>query len=191
MLPVNTFLFPENGFTLIWNLLSIKLMHRLKREPVIQNVFHYLRDQGKMFKKLLLPVFLFSLILQSGCREKLNLTDPGQGTNILISNNNSVPVTLYLTTPRSGEVLQKGEQLRINWVVSPSIKSISLTLFRKNELITGISTSTENDGIFNWKIPVTIPSSSNYRIKLVNVSDQEEFAYSEYFTITAFADSTR
>lgn len=143
-----------------------------------------------MFKKFLFPVFLFSIILMSGCREKLNLTDPAPGENLLISSTGT-PNVFYLKTPAGGEVLQRGIQFRINWFASPSVKSVSLKLYRKAEEILGISGGTENDGTFNWKIPTTIPASSNYRIRLSNTQSPDEFIFSDYFTIAAPADSAR
>lgn len=143
-----------------------------------------------MFKKFLFPVFLFSIILMSGCREKLNLTDPAPGENLLISSTDA-PNVFYLKTPAGGEVLQRGIQFRINWFASPSVKSVSLKLYRKAEEILGISGGTENDGTFNWKIPTTIPASSNYRIRLSNTQSPDEFIFSDYFTIAAPADSAR
>lgn len=141
-------------------------------------------------KKSFLPfVFLFSLVLLAGCREKLDLTDSGPGTNLLITSTDA-PDVLYLTTPSGGEVLQKGFQFRIRWFVSPSVKTVSLTLFKKTEEVTGISGATENDGQFTWKIPTNIPSSVHYRIKLSNTLSPEEFIFSDYFTITATSDTT-
>lgn len=139
-----------------------------------------------MNKKLFTFVFLFSLALLAGCREKLNLTDPGAGTNIIISdNNNNNPNVLYVTTPKAGDILQKGVQFRIRWFVSPEVKTVALSLFRKDEEITGISAATANDGQFTWQIPTNIPSSVNYRIKLSNTLSPDQFIFSEYFTITA------
>lgn len=143
-----------------------------------------------MFKKLLFPVFLFTIILMSGCREKLNLTDPGPGENVLISST-SAPNVLYVKSPLGGEIMQKGAQFRITWFVSPSVKTVSLTLFRKTEEVTGISGATENDGTFNWKIPTNIPASVHYRIRLSNTMSPDEYIFSEYFTIASPADSTQ
>ncbi|MCU7495496.1 MAG: hypothetical protein HF314_09965 [Ignavibacteria bacterium] len=139
-----------------------------------------------MFKKFLISAFLFSLLLQFGCREKLDLTDSGTGENILIPNDNSEPPNvLYFNTPVKGEILQKGLQFRINWFVSPAVKTVTLTLFRKADEVMQISGGTENDGQFNWKIPSNIPVSVSYRIKLTNSTNSDEFAFSEYFTISA------
>ncbi|MGE5353066.1 MAG: Ser-Thr-rich GPI-anchored membrane family protein [Acidobacteriota bacterium] len=143
-----------------------------------------------MNRYLLAFMFLFSLVLLAGCREKLNLTDPQPGMNQIITNNEN-PNVLYLTTPSGGEVLMKGVQFPIRWFVSSSIKSVALTLFRKEEDITEISGATENDGQFNWRIPTNIPSSSNYRIKLSNYLSPGEFIFSEYFTITSPADTAK
>ncbi|MGE5430802.1 MAG: Ser-Thr-rich GPI-anchored membrane family protein [Syntrophomonadaceae bacterium] len=143
-----------------------------------------------MNKKLFSFVFLFSLVqMFFGCREKLDLTDSGPGTNLLITSTDT-PNVLYLTTPSPGEVLLKGVQFPIRWFVSPSVKTVSLTLFKKTEEITGISGATDNDGQFTWRIPITIPSSSHYRIKLSNTVSPDEFIFSDYFTITATSDST-
>ncbi|HEX2866042.1 MAG TPA: Ser-Thr-rich GPI-anchored membrane family protein [Ignavibacteriales bacterium] len=137
-----------------------------------------------MFKKLLFPVFFISIILLSGCREKLNLTDPGPAENLLISSTDA-PNVLYMKTPAGGEVMQKGSRFSISWFVSPAVKTVSLTLFRKTEEITGISGATENDGTFNWKIPTNIPASVHYRIRLSNTMSPDEYIFSEYFTIAS------
>ncbi|MCU7500483.1 MAG: hypothetical protein HF300_13470 [Ignavibacteria bacterium] len=142
-----------------------------------------------MNKYIFTFIFLFSLILIAGCREKLNLTEPQTGMNQIITNTDT-PNVLYMTTPSGGEILLKGVQFRIRWFGSSSIKTVALSLFRKDEEITGISGATENDGQFIWKIPTNIPNSVHYRIRLSNSISPDEHIFSEYFTITSPSDST-
>lgn len=91
--------------------------------------------------------------------------------------------TLRVIRPNSSSSWWTNSSHNITWESTGEIASVRIVLFEGNTRIIGIIPSTPNDGTYLWKIPLTIPSGSNYNIKIVDTSDSNIVNFSKAFTI--------
>lgn len=134
-------------------------------------------------KFFILFIGLLPLLLQLGCREKVNLTDPPNGPNVLISDKET-PHSLTIYTPKTGDAFLTGVNLEVRWTATASIMRVNLTLYRKEDYMAEIASGTLNDGSYSWKIPNSLPASVHYRVKLSNSANPDEFVFSDSFSIS-------
>ncbi len=92
--------------------------------------------------------------------------------------------SLYLKSPKRGDVWYKGHTYTITWTkrgkLNPNVK---ITLYKpdRTTLQLIIAKPTLNDGSYSWKVPNSIPSGQ-YIIR-IKTMDNTVFAESEVFTI--------
>lgn len=121
---------------------------------------------------------LFALF--SGCRQLIEgANDPG-----FITTDFEPSEKIVVSSPVRGENYQPGEIIQIKWLTSFStISNIDIYLYRKSALKKTIVKNLVNNGSYSWHIPDGIDNSIHYTIKVVNSSDENEFNFSERFSI--------
>ncbi|MDY7007466.1 MAG: FG-GAP-like repeat-containing protein, partial [Cyanobacteriota bacterium] len=82
---------------------------------------------------------------------------------------NTTPVTITVS-PWNVSTLEAGQSYTITW--SDNItENVQIDLYKAGSLHTTIDTSTESDGNYDWTVPTTITSGSDYQIKITSVND--------------------
>ena len=91
--------------------------------------------------------------------------------------------SINVTRPSISNSWEPGTTHFINWTSTGSITNIKIELFKDDVFESEIITSTPNDGEYNWVIPSGLDESTQYQIKLTDVSDPLIYDYSDYFEI--------
>jgi parallel beta-helix repeat protein len=91
---------------------------------------------------------------------------------------------LTITSPLEGSELTAGLQFTITWTLTNTISDVMIALYNGNDIVETITTSTENDGSYEWTLGFYEPGPI-YRIYIQEVNNEMVRAYSEYFEITA------
>ncbi|MFX0004093.1 MAG: Ser-Thr-rich GPI-anchored membrane family protein, partial [Candidatus Hermodarchaeota archaeon] len=63
------------------------------------------------------------------------------------------------------------------------ITGIKIELYRNDEFVMEIISSTFNDGEYYWGVPLGLISSDQYQIKIIDILNASIFEYSNYFEI--------
>ncbi|NER04852.1 MAG: hypothetical protein F6K17_20745, partial [Okeania sp. SIO3C4] len=87
-----------------------------------------------------------------------------------------------ITSPTSSSSLEGGQRYNIRWNDNFS-DNVKLELYKGNSFQRTISSSTASDGSYRWKVPASLSSGSNYKIKIRNVNDSSVSDFSSKFTI--------
>lgn len=114
----------------------------------------------------------------TGCREEDQLTGEEVAFFPAIPKND-----FQIISPKSGDLWFINEFYEIKWLPSSRAKFVVIRLYRKNTLKKIISSITENDGSFIYKVNPDLESSNLYKIELINFDDSTETAISNYFSI--------
>jgi len=92
--------------------------------------------------------------------------------------------TIEVTSPDATSVWLKGTNQQIVWTTSGAQSpNVKIQLRRNSTKVRDISTTTPNDGSFNWKVPTGLAAASNYFIRVITV-DNLVLGDSSLFTIT-------
>ncbi len=86
-------------------------------------------------------------------------------------------------SPTSADRWKKGESYLIRWSSPSGIKTVRIELYRKTALQRVIINDIENRNEYWWNIPDEIATSLNYSIKVVNTANENQFGFSQRFTI--------
>ncbi|HOK81057.1 MAG TPA: lectin like domain-containing protein, partial [bacterium] len=83
---------------------------------------------------------------------------------------------LELTSPNSGEIWEQGSRQTIRWNYSSSLSgNVKLELMKNERVVSiiasGISIGTGGTGFYNWKIPTTISTGDDYKIRITSISN--------------------
>ena len=115
-----------------------------------------------------------------------NIGSPGSGT-VTIQDNDS---GLRVISPNGGEVWEKNKTYEIKWAPGSNTGTMArITLWSGGSLYTTIVSDTENDGSFLWTISSSIPTASDYRVRITSLSNQSIYDLSDnYFSITTKVD---
>ena len=95
-------------------------------------------------------------------------------------------VPFEVTEPDDNTVWQQGEEnVDINWETGNYGGNVSIHLWRNNNSIYTIISSTSNDGSYgSWDVPVDCPAGTNYYVRIQTLSPTPYYvAESEYFEI--------
>jgi len=71
----------------------------------------------------------------------------------------------------------------INWTSVGPISDIKLELYNNDAITMEIVGNTSNDGEYYWTIPSGLDDSTEYQIKVTDVSNSSTYAFSDYFEI--------
>ena len=91
--------------------------------------------------------------------------------------------SLTVTVPNGSEIWNVGGTRTIKWV-SNFTGNVIVDLY-KNEVYSQTIATVENTGEFNWKIPVEMLISEDYKIKITNSDDNTESDMSDDFFSTS------
>lgn len=92
---------------------------------------------------------------------------------------------INVTKPiNSTKELMGGEQLDIEWTSVGSIENVALELYKGDIFFNTILKTTDNDGLYTWKIPeVNDLHGSNFSIRISDVEDNRVYNFSSSFSI--------
>ncbi|HEY6437876.1 MAG TPA: GPI anchored serine-threonine rich family protein [Ignavibacteriaceae bacterium] len=114
----------------------------------------------------------------SGCKQILGDSEPPES----IVQPPIEAMKIIVTEPAFGTIKNPGETLSIEWS-APTIRKIDIQLFRKNELKLTLIENLENEGKFDWRIPIDIPRSNHYLIKIMSHINNDIYELSGQFGI--------
>jgi len=127
---------------------------------------------------LIIAVFIFCLLMTSGCRDIFgDRTQPQSIVQPPLE-----PAKIVVTNPEFGTIKSPGDTIEIKWFAS-GIQKIKLQLFRKNEFKFTIAKDIENNSSFMWKIPFEVPLSNHYLIKVISNQNENIYEFSGQFGI--------
>ncbi len=88
------------------------------------------------------------------------------------------------TSPDSGAEVERNSTFNITW--GDNIDgNVKIELFKAGSVAEELAASTESDGLFEWKIPETMATGSDYKIKITSIDSSALFAESNgTFSIT-------
>ena len=93
--------------------------------------------------------------------------------------------TLNVTSPEKSDVWAAGSSYEIIWEPEKIIGyTVRLLLYEGDKCIMMIDTGTANSGSYTWKIEQTLPSGSDYTVRVQHRNEEMVFGISERFTIS-------
>ncbi|MBL8025037.1 MAG: GPI anchored serine-threonine rich family protein [Fibrobacteres bacterium] len=95
--------------------------------------------------------------------------------------------TISVSSPIATDSFMIGSStLSIRWITKGTLGNyLGLQLCNDSGVVSNITSSTSNDGLYSWYLSGTIPSGKRYRIKVYSTADPTIAGYSAYFTITS------
>ena len=91
--------------------------------------------------------------------------------------NLSATPTFEVESPASGDTLIEGDTYTIRWS-SSGVPSVGLALYKDGVLVQTITSSTEDDGRYEWTVPTTLDEGDDYTI-MVYYNDGTSTYYDE------------
>lgn len=110
----------------------------------------------KKYSSLLVIVFLIA-----ACSERNNITSPQEIHTSYITSDD-----LNIIAPEYADDWKPGTTQVIRWELPDVVKTVQITLLRKDEVKRILSYVWQNTGSFTWKIPGDLSQSVHYRIKI-------------------------
>ncbi len=126
---------------------------------------------------VILLIIIFELIILSGCRKLLETDDFAIDPNV----DYKAKFTVY--HPYDGFEIEPGETLTIKWQTNKEINWVDIFLYRKSAQELSIVVRKKNSNEYAWVIPQELHWSLHYSIKIQNHYDNEEFGFSDTFSI--------
>lgn len=93
------------------------------------------------------------------------------------------PDSISVTTPDSSSSWETGTSQSIMWTSTVTIADVKIELYKDGMFEMEIISSTTNDGEYYWTIPSGLDDSTQYQIKITDVSKLTTYDFSEYFEI--------
>ncbi|MEJ2196268.1 MAG: Ser-Thr-rich GPI-anchored membrane family protein [Ignavibacteriaceae bacterium] len=91
--------------------------------------------------------------------------------------------SITIASPNDGEIWQAGELRSIRWIDNIN-ENVQIDLYKGGSLHSNIVASTNSDGNYNWTIPFTLESGSDFSVKITSVNSSNTFDFSnKNFTI--------
>jgi formylglycine-generating enzyme required for sulfatase activity len=94
----------------------------------------------------------------------------------------TVPTSISIVLPNGSESWLTGTTIAIGWSDNIS-ENVKIELFKGSVLNSVISSSTESDGAYNWLIPLSISSGTDYKIKISGTTSSASDESNQNFTI--------
>ncbi len=91
--------------------------------------------------------------------------------------------SINVTIPSTSNSWKIGTTHFINWTSTGIITDVKIELFKDDVFELEINSSTPNVGHFSWTIPSGLDDSTQYQIKISDVSDPSVYDFSDYFEI--------
>jgi hypothetical protein len=100
---------------------------------------------------------------------KIRVTDPESGVSADSPEAFSIPgCRLQVTSPNGGEAWRLYDYREIRWTTTGCGETVSIELLREGTLCRTISSSTENDGSFNWVVESRCENEDGYTIRVTD-----------------------
>jgi hypothetical protein len=128
--------------------------------------------------KTTIGISIIGLLILVTCRPLIDKTDAPE----LIIQPPSEANNIKVVQPVFGTIRNPGDTLNITWI-APTISKIDIQLFRKSEFKMTLAENLNNDGEFNWTIPMGFPSSNHYLIKIISNNSENIYNFSGQFGI--------
>jgi hypothetical protein len=90
---------------------------------------------------------------------------------------------IVLRNPRPNQNVNKGHEINIRWLSWSCSGNVVLELFKGNKRVKTISEKTENSGKYSWKVPRSLTTGSNYRIKITDKKNSKCCYWGDLFRI--------
>ena len=87
--------------------------------------------------------------------------------------------SITVTAPNGGETWETGETATIRWTSVDVPGNIDIELYKGSSFLETIVDDTDNDGTYNWDIPGSLESATDYRIKISWVDYTSVYDYSD------------
>lgn len=126
---------------------------------------------------LLIQIVILTLL--SSCRETISEPIEEQ----VIDGQRYVVSLKDIKTPSERVIWELGETRLIEWEITPNLNNVTVLLLKKNVKVKVLEELTENDGSYSWGIPLDLPPSHHYRIKLASPFTASATAVSVEFEI--------
>jgi hypothetical protein len=78
----------------------------------------------------------------------------------------------------------------ISWSSTGAITNVKIELFKNDIFELEIISSTPNDGSYSWTIPAGLETSTQYQVKITDLSSPSTYDYSDYFEIYSSSQSS-
>jgi len=91
--------------------------------------------------------------------------------------------TLTVETPNSLSSWHTDTSHDIEWVTTGNVSNVKIELYRAGVFELEITANITNDGEFSWSIPLSPVDSTQYQIKVTDVSNPSTYDYSQFFEI--------
>ncbi len=85
---------------------------------------------------------------------------------------------ILVTSPLGGEEWHTGEMRQIKWLKNFDTE-VSISLFKGNELVSEIVSSTDDPDSFSWTIPSGLETADNYQIRISSYAQPSLYAFSD------------
>ena len=162
----------------------------VKIELYISGVFDSVITSSTLNDGELLWIIPFGLANSS--QYQIKITDVSNPTTYDSTNYFEVytPLGLITITNPSGLVSwETGTNHSITWISIGSITNVKIELYISGTFDSVITSSTLNDGELLWTIPFGLANSSQYQIKITDVSNPTTYDSTDYFEIYTPPDS--
>ncbi|MFX1480317.1 MAG: Ser-Thr-rich GPI-anchored membrane family protein [Promethearchaeota archaeon] len=93
----------------------------------------------------------------------------------------TLPDSITVTSPTSSSSWETGTIHPITWTSEGSISYVKIELFKNGVFEMEIVASTPDDGSYDWTIPMTLVNSTQYQIKISDVSNSDTNDFSDEF----------
>jgi hypothetical protein len=129
-------------------------------------------------KSILIKYIIIIPLIISGinCR-KITPTEDNSSTS------DDTEQVIYVTSPLIGAIYNPGDTLNIIWESSLNIKSVNITIFKKEELRGIIADQISNEQYYEWVIPLNLLPSTQYKIKIESGNNPDVYNFSGVFSI--------
>jgi len=91
--------------------------------------------------------------------------------------------TLNVNTPNGLTSWQTGSSHYIDWLTTGNVSNVKIELYKSGVFETDIATNISNQGEFYWTIPLALDDSTQYQVKVTDVSNSYTYDYSDFFEI--------
>jgi len=96
----------------------------------------------------------------------------------------AAPGDINVYSPKSSDILFKGESNTITWYSENAGNNLRIELYKSGIFYTTIAFSTPNNRQHSWFISSSITSGSYYQIKITSITNSTIYDFSDYFTIS-------
>ena len=91
--------------------------------------------------------------------------------------------SLNVINPSSSSLFIAGTNHNLIWNSTGPINDVEIQLFKDDVFNLTIYSSIFNDGNEMWLVPLSCTTATNYKMKIIDISNSSVYAFSEYFTI--------